>query len=140
MMWRRDRQEAVMLVEECEAFLAGTFAELCEYRLEPVPVWAWVNLLAHGTAGQLRVDAGQPAGPGRWHAARAFVAGEVLDLVEARRLSLRGVQAGALVPLELEVMSCPGAPYWQPGQLVARLLGVLPDQRGRVDHRGPTPR
>lgn len=134
MLWRRSDPDAVALVEECEAFLAGTYVELCEARGEPVPVWAWMNLLAHGTEDQLHGSVVQRPNAGPWRQARGFFAGELLDRVDAAQLSLPEFQATVLVPLELEVLSCPGATRWQPGQLVAGLLDTLPDERSR-QHR-----
>lgn len=116
------------MVEECEAFLAGTYVELCEARGEAVPVWAWMNLLAHGTEDQLRGGIVQHAsGAGPWRHARGFLAGELLDRVDTAQLSLPEFQATVLVPLELE-MACSGAMRWQPRQLVARLLDTFPDK------------
>jgi hypothetical protein len=131
MLWRRSDPYAVALVEECEAFLSGTYVELCEARGEPVPVWAWMNLLAHGTEDQLRHAMTQHPSAGLWRHARGFVVGELLDRVDAQHRSLPEFQAGVLVPLELEVLACADAKRWQPGQLVARLLDALPERRDR---------
>jgi hypothetical protein len=129
MLWRRSDGKAVALVEECAAFLAGTYVELCESRGQPVPVWAWMNLLAHGTEDQLGGAIVQHPRAGPWRQARGFLAGELLDVVATGRVSLGEFQHEVLVPLELDVMSCSGANRWQPGQLVSGLLGTLPDKR-----------
>jgi hypothetical protein len=119
------------VVEDCEAFLAGRYVELCESRGEPVPVWAWLNLLAHGNEDDLRAAAGRRATAVRWRQAQTFLAGELVDLVDAARVPLAAFQRDVLVPLELDVISCPGASRWLPGQLVSGLLGVLPDKGRR---------
>jgi hypothetical protein len=130
-LWRRDDPEAAGLVEECEAFLAGTYAELCESRGERVPVWAWMNLLAHGTEEQLRTNVVPHTSGSHWHQARRFLAGELLDASTSGRVSLADLQRDVLVPIELDVLSCRGADQWQPGQLVSGLLDALPDERSR---------
>lgn len=134
MRWRRSHPAAVALIEECEAFFAGTFVELCEERATPVPAWAWMNLLAHGTEDQLSTGTTQHPSAGRWRHARAFLAGELLDLTDAGRLCLPEFQRDVLVRLELDVMSRPAADRWQPGQLVSVLLDAFPDKRSR-EHR-----
>jgi hypothetical protein len=131
MLWRRSDPDAAALVEECEAFLSGTYVELCEARGEPVPVWAWMNLLAHGTEDQLRAAMIQHPSAGRWRHARGFLAGELLDRVDAAQLLLPEFQAGVLVPLELEMLECADANRWQPGRLVSGLLDALPERRNR---------
>jgi len=123
MWWLRRDPEAVLLVEECEAFLAGTFAELCESRGEPVPVWAWMTLLAHRTEDQLQAVVTPLPNVGPWYHGRGFLAGEALDLVACGRVSL--------AELQRDVMSCAGADRWMPGQLVSGLLGALPIRRSR---------
>src|SRR5690606_13962058 len=47
--WRQDPAE-IALVEETQAFLDGRYAEFAASCGDTrVPVWAWMNLLAHGT-------------------------------------------------------------------------------------------
>ena len=41
------------VVGDCEAFLAGRLVERIEQAGARVPVWAWTNLLAHGTERDL---------------------------------------------------------------------------------------
>lgn len=129
--WSGTNRAARALVEECEALLSGTYVELCEWRGDPVPVWAWINLLAHGTADQLRAVTIQHARGGRWYHARDFLAGELLDRADAGRLRLPEFQQDVLVPLELELMSCRGVNRWQPGQLADITLRALSAKRSR---------
>ncbi len=116
----------------CEAYLGGTYADLLEAGGEHVPVWAWVNLLAHGTEDQLRTAADALASEQGWRQARAFLAGEVLDAVGTGRTTLRALQDHVLVPLELDLVTCRGAERWRPAQLVAGLLQVVAPRRARA--------
>lgn len=97
------------VVSDCEAFLLGGYAEFLEARSEPVPVWAWTNVLAHGRREDLeRAAAGARVGwswTRRWRVARTVAAGELLDRV-ASGASLADMQREVLVPLELELVSC----------------------------------
>jgi hypothetical protein len=132
-MWWRDRStSAAGMVEECEAFIDGRAAELAGARGAPVPVWAWMNLLAHGTEDDLRYEATAPPGSDRWRQARAFVAAELVDRIDSGRVSLAEFQRDVLMPLELDVMSCRAADQWSPGQLAGGLLAALPDRSSRA--------
>lgn len=122
---RRDPAEAA-LVEECQAFLEGRYAELAATSDEPVPVWAWMNLLAHGTEAELRDAAAGLADGDSWRQARAFLAGEVLEVLSTGRITLAQLQYDVLVPLELDVLDCRCSNRWTPAQLVRGLLGILP--------------
>ena len=116
------------LAEECQAFLDGTYAELAYASDAPVPVWAWMNLLAHGTEAELR-DAARALGEGdSWHQARAFLAGEVLEAIGPPHLTLVQLQHDVLVPLELDLLDCQCSNRWTPAQLVRGQTGVLPNR------------
>lgn len=125
------QSDGAMLVEECDALLEGTYAELCEARQDRVPVWAWMNLLAHGTEEELGEAVHRDRSADPWRQARAYVAGELLDGVRAAGEDLVSFQQRVLVPLELEVASCPAAERWRPGQMFAALLRTLPSTRTR---------
>lgn len=127
-----------LLAEECEAFLEGRIAELCADRGDPVPVWAWLNLLAHGTAEEVGAVVLRDRHADRWRQARAYVAGELLDHVEAAGEELLAFQQRVLVPLELDVVACPAAARWTPGQMFGALLRTLPAaRRPEADLRSP---
>lgn len=132
-LWRQDPAE-IALVEESQAFLDGRYAELAASSDERVPVWAWMNLLAHGTEAELRIAASQLLVAEGWRQARAFLAGEVVNVIDAGLMPLSQVQRDILVPLELDILSCPTANQWTPAQLVSGLLGVLPNRYTRA-HR-----
>lgn len=129
-MLRRDpdRELGEELVAACEAFLEGRYAEHLERRGLRVPPWAWVNLLAHGTAAELdaaRRVLADGEGPGAaWRAARAFLAREVLEAAQAAGTDLADLQRRVLVPLELELMGWPAA-LWGPRHVVLRVLAAL---------------
>jgi hypothetical protein len=126
-MWRnRADPSAERLIEEWESFLAGDSVSLCEARGEPVPVWAWMNVLAHGTEAELRAAAENRPPNDEGRQALAFVASELVELIDAGVAVLEAFQREVLVPLELDVIACPAAPQWRPGQLVSGLLGALP--------------
>ena len=69
-------------------------------------MWAWTNLLAHGSRQDLcserrrfRVIGGQ------WREGRSFLVAELLDLADEFG-PLTEIQRTVLVPLELELASC----------------------------------
>ena len=106
---------------ECEAFLDGTLAEYWDEKGIDVPVWAWMNLLAHGTrAPDRRV---RPRRPNRrrtgrsWRVARSYLAFEVLDLTDLE-FTLADMQSSVLIPLELEMAARPDVAGWTPRQWV----------------------
>ncbi len=104
---------------ECEAFLNGTLAEYWDEKGVIVPVWAWMNLLAHGSEEQITETVAHPSRPRRavrnWRIARSYLATEVLDLVDAH-FTLRDMQSTILVPLELEMAARPEVGRWTPRQ------------------------
>jgi len=117
------------LAEESAAFLSGRYAEYLEIRHRPVPDWAWLSVLAHGSRQQLRalVDEnvygrGTRTTTTAWWQAVGFLAGEILfqrdegDLDELRR--------SVLVPLELEMMAS-GRQLRRPGEIAKRVLDAL---------------
>ena len=127
-------EDGEALAEECVAFLAGGYVESCEGGQNPVPVWAWMNVLAHGTEAELRAAALDRPHDDPGHQARAFVAGELIDLIDAGCLDLETFQREVLVPLELDVMACPASSLWRPAELVSGLLGAVPT-KPRGAHR-----
>jgi hypothetical protein len=104
---------------ECEAFLNGTLADYWDEKGAIVPVWAWTNLLAHGSEEQIAAMVAHHPRPRRtlrnWRLARSYLVTEVLDLVDAD-FTLRDMQASILVPLELEMAARPEVGHWTPRQ------------------------
>lgn len=116
------------LAAECEAFLAGHYADHLVREVQIVPAWAWMNLIAHGTEDQIREAATTFVARG-WPGASRFLAGELIDLVESGLEPLDELQRSYLVPLELELASLPWTARWSPAQLVAAVLATLPQRR-----------
>ena len=126
-MWHRhDDAYGEELAAECEAFLDGDYVERCETRGVSVPPWAWMNVLAHGTEAEIRAAAANRPEHDEGRQALAFVAGELVDLIDDGSMDLEVFQRDVLIPLELDVMGCPATTSWRPGQLAAGLLGMLP--------------
>lgn len=128
------------LAEDCEAFLAGRYAEHLQDLGCPVPTWAWLNGLAHGDRARLESLAGgrltQLGWPrtglrlaGTWPSAVAFLAGEILDLVRSGRAELSQLQHRVLRPLEEDVWCRPEQHPHQPNQLVSSVLADLHHHR-----------
>ena len=141
-MWRREGYPAgAELVAGCEAFMTGRYADYLEEREQLVPAWVWMNLLAHGTHDQLvsaRKDLGSPRGRGPLHAAwwqaRAYLAGEVADAVDAGLGPLPQLQRRVLLPLESR-LAADHAPGRNPKWLVTAVLAALEDDRRRRPRR-----
>jgi len=142
-MWRRrndpERKDphqiypgAEALVEECEAFLSGDSVDQSERRGQRVPVWAWMNVLAHGTEVELRALATDRSVGDEAHQALAYVAGELVDLADDGYFDLETYQREVLVPLELDVLACPTTTARTAAQLASGLLRLLP---ARSNHR-----
>jgi hypothetical protein len=118
---QRRAVSAAAVVAGCEAFLSGTLAEYWERQGFTVPVWAWTNLLAHGSAEQIADSVGRPQRSRRiarsWRIARSYMANELLEVTDGPR-QLRAMQAEILIPLELEMATLPAVRQWTPRQWV----------------------
>ena len=126
---RRAGQQGRELVGDCEAFLAGHLAESQEAGDRGVPVWAWTNLLAHGTEEELRIERALTHGWSRawadeWRDARSYLAAELIDLTDDAG-SLAEVQRSVLVPLELELASRGEVDGWEPHRWVGAVEAAL---------------
>jgi hypothetical protein len=106
---------------ECEAFLGGTLAEYWDDKGMEVPVWTYMNLLAHGDARRIGECVLRPDWPRRasrsWRVARSYLAFEVLDLTDLE-FTLADLQASVLIPLELEMAARADVAGWTPRQWV----------------------
>lgn len=107
MLRRQDSDRAQpTIADECEAFLAGRYAESSLDWSWPVPAWAWVNLLAHSSAEDLRaMAAGRPPArislpTRRWWEVVSDLAGRVLDEARRTAVAVPELQARALCALE----------------------------------------
>ena len=114
-MRRRERSRREDgLADECAAFLTGTLTDRWEADGLAVPIWAWTNLLAHGSTEMIEYAVTRP---GRhrlltrcWWIARAQLADLILEITD--RTSLSELQRSVLVPLELELASRTDVPFW----------------------------
>lgn len=146
-MWmRRKRQEEsvsdeeAQLVEECEAFLCGRYAERLFRNGMHVPAWAWTNLLAHATESeleeQIRISEYQVALPSDWRRARSYLAGEVLRVARSNG-PLSRLQRDVLAPLERRLSTSPAGRFMTPSEWVTRVLAQLGPyehaEQGRLD-------
>lgn len=138
---RKTDFEGAPLVAECEAFLAGTYADFVEALGGRVPGWAWANLLAHGCLDDLRTAAtvlhfARSVHPsGGWRSARGYLADEVVGLVDGGTWSLPDLQAQVLVPLELRLVS-ERTRVTTPTALVTAVRAAL-GAGPRIDHDDP---
>lgn len=127
---RRTEPVETGIAAECSAFLSGGYADYLVTFGRPVPVWAWVNLLAHGTAEMLRsnaetVDIARMTHPsGDWNEACCYLAGEVLHAVDSGLVSLHRLQMETLIPLET-LLASGQVTVDRPPRLVSTVLNTL---------------
>lgn len=154
MLGRSKDTVSAALVEGCDAMLEGRYVEYLESRHQPVPTWAWVNVLAHGGIEDLRrVRSESLTGRRRratiaWRQSRAYLAGEVLAVVDGLEGALAAFQVRALVPVELRLSERAEEERLTPGDLVASLLSALDVERrfrrrreaAGIDDDPPVPR
>jgi len=130
---RLERRMAAQFAADTEAFLSGHLAERAEVRGEDVPVWAWTNLLAHGSEEDLRALSAETFSRwnwtmNQWREARSYVANDVLRRAEQSG-SLVELQEMVLVPLEMDLVRNGEVARWKPGQWVKAVEKVLTEQR-----------
>ncbi|MDA8035017.1 MAG: hypothetical protein M0T71_12740 [Actinomycetota bacterium] len=94
---------------DCEAYLAGTFAERAARERSSVPAWALLNSVAHGDLEQIRAAAAGrgprlAALPLGWAHASRQLAGEVAAYVGDDEARLSALQLSVLIPYELELI------------------------------------
>ena len=123
---REQKSGSSILATECGAFLDGTLAEYWDERGVVVPVWAWTNLLAHGSEELIAESVVRPSRPRRaarsWRIARSYLAYQMLDLTDAR-CTLADLQRNVLMPLELDMAARPETGRWSPGSGSRRWTG-----------------
>ncbi len=136
-MYRRERRSwnRGVLPQECEAFLDGTLAEYWDDRGVAVPVWAWTNLLAHGTVGLITETVARPYRNRRttrsWRIARSYLASEIFELVNPE-YTLEEMQAAVLLPIELEMASSMEVDRWSPREWVDALDDAIRNQHSTL--------
>jgi hypothetical protein len=124
------RQQMKELVQESDLYLSGYYAEYLDSRNRHVPTWAWLSVLVHGSAEQLRGLAGQDDLDNRvstrrtlWWQAVGFLAGEILAHHDDD-VGLDELQRSVLMPLELAWLTTERGSL-QPRELVKTVLGAL---------------
>ena len=134
------RSSVSELVSECEAVVVGRYAEVLIRQAKPVPVWAWTNLLAHGSLAVLQHEARTPVAIGpdhAWRAARSYLATElVARCPDEQRLT--DLQVSVLRPLELDLAA--RGPSWHADSRgwaieVLSSLNRPTQERRRAKHR-----
>ena len=136
-MHKREQQTARDTVAlECEAFLQGTLAEFWDERGIIVPVWAWTNLLAHGSESMIAESGARPPKPRRithsWRLARSHLAYQVLDLTDTHG-TLVDLQSAILIPLELQMADRPEVHRWTPRQWVDTVDHAIRNQHSTLE-------
>jgi hypothetical protein len=132
-MRRRERNRREDgLADECAAFLSGTLTDRCEADGMAVPIWAWTNVLAHGSREMIAYAVSRPSRHRLltrcWWIARAQLADLILEMTDGASLS--DLQESVLVPLELELASRTDVPFWTARQWVETVSSEL----HRYDH------
>lgn len=134
-MWRirreKDRSEGEV-VAAASAFLNGTAAQHLRSGRGAVPAWAWLNLLAHGSALQvtntacgLSHDLPRSTGARRWRHAIRFLANQMLEASGGRLEVLERIQRNALQPLEERMLRRDSGAPGTPEQMVAAALVAM---------------
>lgn len=92
------------LGDECEAWLAGRWAEHLDTRHQAVPSWAWLNQVAHASEEALQTMSQPPEKNPRddqWSWLRACVAEALIKRASERGVTVADLQRSVLVPIEL---------------------------------------
>jgi hypothetical protein len=127
---KRGRREsgADEVATECAAFLTGTLVEHWEADGRSIPIWAWTNLLAHGSKELIAQSISRPNRhrllARSWWIARAQLAELILDITY-RSCSLSELQESVLIPLELELAACQEVSFWNHRQWVDAVSDAL---------------
>ena len=133
---REQQTEHDTVVLECEAFLQGALAEFWDERGITVPVWAWTNLLAHGSESMIAESGARPPKRRRithsWRLARSHLAYQVLDLTNTRG-TLVDMQSAILIPLELQMADRPEVNRWTPRQWVDTVDHAIRNQQSTME-------
>ncbi len=126
-MWRYDGGKEVggpstdgaHLVEECEAFLEGHWANVLDAFGQPVSPLAWLNVLAHGSIPDIIAAS-------HWVPSEEVHEMTVATLSVGRSDSLlRDLQSAALIPLELELLGAAEIASFDTQQLLVLVLGAV---------------
>ena len=118
--------------EECDAYLRGDYVEYARTMGWEIPVWAWINAVAHADEEKLarlavfglRHDLS--VGVRReWNRAVSCIASAILEEASRPDRDLAEIQASLFVPLELLLIDDRSTWDLSPNQLVAVAVAVL---------------
>jgi len=110
-MWKRRDGDGVASTtgpgDECDAYLAGDWAEFCLAQGLPVPPWAWLNRVAHAPeavlGGAVRRRPGPQLTPTEWDGLRRSVVESLFRHAAERGVTVSHLQRAVLVPIELSL-------------------------------------
>jgi hypothetical protein len=130
------------LIDETEAFLRGTLAELLAGQLRSLPPWLLVNRLAHGDVDVLRrlvrgelppltIAAAHPGYGRAWMLAERLLVLRLLRSAGGPE-EIRRVQRDVLVPVELELVRRSDTESLTLGAIVAGATAAL--DHHHLDH------
>ena len=112
--------------EECEAWLAGTWAEFLADHGDPVPAWAWVNKLAHAPERVVRSMTRLPAvNSDEWSRLRGCVAESLLKEAVEKGATVTELQRSVLVPIEFALFTDGSLYRFGNPELMVRILAAL---------------
>src|SRR5947209_423342 len=117
---------------ECDAYLRGEYVEYASALGWKIPVWGWINAVAHGDEPRLARLAVfgyrreiALAGRKDWNRAVSCIASAVLEQATQPGTDLADLQASMFIPLELLLIDDETTWDLTPNQLVAVALAVL---------------
>ena len=114
------------LGEECEAWLAGTWAEYLAGRGEPVPRWAWLNQVAHASEKAVRSMTRLPdVNNDEWLRLRGCVAESLIKEAAGKGVSVAELQRSVLLPIECALFHNESLYRFGNPELMVRILAAL---------------
>lgn len=114
------------LGDECEAWLAGAWAEYLAGQGEPVPHWAWLNQVAHGSEKAIRSMTRLPAvNHDEWFRLRGCVAESLIKEAAGKGVSVADLQRSVLIPIECALFDDEGLYRFGNPELMVRILAAL---------------
>jgi hypothetical protein len=134
-MWFRRQQTRQMrmgIADECDAFLRGEYVEYASAMGWNVPVWAWINAVAHADQDRLvrlalvgyRHDIAL-SGRREWSRAVSCIASAVVEETSRTGRELAELQASLFVPLEMVLIDDETTWDLSANQLMAVAVAVL---------------
>jgi hypothetical protein len=111
---------------ECEAWLAGSWAEYLAAQGEPVPRWAWLNQVAHASEKAIRSMTRLPAVCNdEWLRLRGCIAESLIKEAAAKGVSVAELQRSVLLPIECTLFQDENLYRFGNPELMVRILAAL---------------